>query len=86
MLIYKQDQQKAKERRKKNTVFLVNIQKTGVTITKTRSLFNDMKTKEKSTSKISDKMMLDKGQKKITQKKVSFLFLNGISASYRYMR
>jgi hypothetical protein len=52
-----------KSKRRKEYCVLVNIQKTGVTITKTRSLFNDMKTKEKSTSKISDKMMLDKGQK-----------------------
>jgi hypothetical protein len=38
----KQKREREKEE-KKNTVFLVNIQKTGVTITKTRSLFNDMK-------------------------------------------
>jgi len=57
-------------------VFLVNIQKTGVTTTKTRSLFYDMKTKEKSTSKISDIMMLDR------QKNNS----NFLYASNRYMR
>jgi len=71
-----------KKQKKKEYCVLVNIQKTGVTITKTRSLFNDMKRKEKSTSKISDMMMLDK--QKIIQK-VPF-FLNNISASHRYMR
>ncbi len=52
----------------------VNIQKTGVTTrTKTRSLLNDMKTNEKSTSKISDRMMLEK--QKIVQKNWFLLLL-----------
>jgi hypothetical protein len=58
-------------KKKKEYCVLVNIQKTGVT--KTRSLLDDMKTKEKSTSKISDIMMLDK--QKIIQKKNLPFFL-----------